>query len=129
MQPRILLVEDQQIVAEDIRRRLSGFGFDVPAIASSGQEALEQAAELHPDILVTDIVLQGTMDGIEAAREIRKRFDIPVVYLTAYTDEPTVQRARSTDPTGYLIKPFDERELCHRNRSSEACDGEGSDRA
>jgi PAS domain S-box-containing protein len=111
MQPRILLVEDQQIVAEDIRRRLSGFGFDVPAIASSGQEALEQAAELHPDILVTDIVLQGTMDGIEAAREIRKRFDIPVVYLTAYTDEPTVQRARSTDPTGYLIKPFDEREL------------------
>jgi CheY-like chemotaxis protein len=79
MQPRILLVEDQQIVAEDIRRRLSGFGFDVPAIASSGQEALEQAAELHPDILVTDIVLQGTMDGIEAAREIRKRFDIPVV--------------------------------------------------
>ena len=111
MQPRILLVEDQQIVAEDVRRRLSAFGFDVTAIVSSGQEAVERAAELRPDLLVMDVVLQGTMDGIEAAREIRKRYDIPVVYLTAYTDEQTVQRAQTTDPTGYLIKPYDEREL------------------
>jgi len=111
MQPRILLVEDQQIIAEDIRRRLSALGFEVPAAVSSGREAIERAEELQPDILVMDVVLQGAMDGIEAAREIRKRFDIPVVYLSAYTDESTVQRARSTEPIGYLIKPFDEREL------------------
>jgi PAS domain S-box-containing protein len=109
--PIILLIEDEAIVAADIRARLTALGYSVPAIAASAEEAVQRAHELHPDILVVDIVLEGLIDGVEAVRQIRTRLDIPVVYLTAYADEKTVERAKLTEPVGYILKPFDEREL------------------
>ena len=109
--PSILVVEDEQIVAADILRRLERMGYRVPAVASSGEEAIARVEELRPDLLLMDIVLQGPADGVQVAQEIRTRVDLPVVYLTAYTDQETVRRAKQTQPFGFLIKPFDEREL------------------
>ena len=109
--PIILLIEDEAIVAADIRARLTALGYSVPAIAASAEEAVQRAHELHPDIMVADIVLEGTLDGVDAVQQIRKKMDIPVVYLTAYADELRVQRAKVTEPVGYVLKPFDEREL------------------
>jgi PAS domain S-box-containing protein len=107
----ILIVEDERITAEDIRLSLGGFGYSVTGIASSGGEAVKKAGELHPDLVLMDIVLGGDMDGIEAAERIRARFNIPVVYLTAHADERTLERAKVTQPFGYILKPFDVREL------------------
>jgi len=109
--PQILVVEDEGIVATGIRNMLKSLGYAVPAVASSGKEALKKAAETHPDLVLMDIVLEGDMDGIQAAEQIRARFNVPVVYLTAYADDATVQRAKMTAPYGYLLKPFNEREL------------------
>jgi PAS domain S-box-containing protein len=109
--PSILVVEDEQIVAADILRRLERMGYRVPAVASTGEEAIARVEEFHPDLLLMDIVLQGPTDGVQAAQEIRTRVDLPIVYLTAYTDQETVRRAKQTQPSGFLIKPFDEREL------------------
>lgn len=108
---QILVVEDEIIVAENIRRRLQKLGYSVPLTVSSGEMAIKKAEENKPDIVLMDIVLQGEMDGIEAAEQIRSRFNIPIVYLTAYSDEKTLQRAKITEPFGYIIKPFKEREL------------------
>ncbi|BBD64452.1 PAS/PAC sensor hybrid histidine kinase [Nostoc commune NIES-4072] len=108
---KILVVEDEAIVAKDLQLRLIKFGYTVPAIASSGEEAINKAVEISPDLVLMDIKLKGTMDGIEAAEEIYKRLDIPVIYLTAYADENTLTRAKITEPFAYLIKPFKEREL------------------
>jgi two-component system cell cycle sensor histidine kinase/response regulator CckA len=109
--PRILVVEDENIVALDIQRDLISFGYAVPATAASGEEAIEKAAALRPDLVLMDIRLRGAIDGVEAAEEIRTRFDIPAIYLTAYADPATLSRARLTGALGYLIKPFGEREL------------------
>ncbi len=124
---RILVVEDEAITALDIRGRLQRLGYSVPAIASTGADAVRRVEETQPDLVLMDIRLQDGMDGIEAAEAIRARFDIPVIYLTAYTDEETVRRARLTEPFGYLLKPFEERELyttiemaLHRHRSEVA---------
>ena len=108
---QILVVEDEGIVAKDIQERLKRLGYAVPVVVSSGEEALRQAAATPPDLVPMDIRLQGEMDGVEAADHLRTRFQVPVVYLTAYADEPTLQRAKATEPFGYLLKPFDEREL------------------
>lgn len=110
-QARILVVEDESIVALDIQDRLEAMGYEVPITVASGEKAIEQARLLHPDLVLMDIQLQGRMDGVEAADQIRQRFGIPVVYLTANADHPTVQRAKLTEPFGYVIKPFEEREL------------------
>jgi PAS domain S-box-containing protein len=107
----ILVVEDEAIVAKDLRNRLQRFGYMVPAVASSGQEAVNKALELRPDLVLMDIRLKGQMDGVEAAEEIHKHLDVPVIYLTAYADDNTLERAKITDPFGYLLKPFKEREL------------------
>ena len=109
--PQILVVEDEGIVATGIRNMLGTLGYSVPAVVASGEEAVKKAAEMHPDLVLMDIVLKGDMDGIQAAEQIRARFNIPVVYLTAYADETTVKRAKMTAPYGYLLKPFNEREL------------------
>jgi PAS domain S-box-containing protein len=109
--PTILVVEDEQIVAADIQSRLEQYGYRVPGIISSGEEALRRIGELRPDLLLMDIVLEGPLDGIQTVQEIRSQHDVPVVYLTAYTDEETVRRAKATRPQGLVIKPFDEREL------------------
>ncbi|MBD2211824.1 response regulator [Nostoc linckia FACHB-104] len=107
----ILIVEDEAIVAKDLRNRLTRFGYTVPGVASSGQEAINKALELSPDLVLMDIKLKGQMDGIQAADEIHKHLDIPIIYLTAYADDNTLERAKITDPFGYLLKPFKEREL------------------
>jgi PAS domain S-box-containing protein len=107
---KVLVVEDEGIVALEIQDRLTGFGYR-SMIASSGEEAIKKAVEFHPDIVLMDIMLKGGMDGIEAAGEIKKSMDIPIVYLTAYSDETTIERAKITQPFGYLIKPFQPREL------------------
>jgi len=108
---QILVVEDDNIVVRELRDRLQSLGYAVSAVASYGEEVIEKAAETRPDLVLMDIKLRGDMDGVEAAQEIRDRFDIPVVYLTAYADEDTLQRAKITEPYGYIIKPFEEREL------------------
>ena len=108
---QILVVEDEHIVAKDIQYRLQGLGYHIPAVASSGEEALQKAEETRPDLVLMDIRLKGPMNGVEAAEELRRRFNIPVVYLTAYADDHTLHRAKVTEPFGYLLKPFEEREL------------------
>ena len=116
---RILVVEDERITAEDIKDGLKRLGYEVPAVVYSGEDAVRKAKELQPDLVLMDIKLEGEMDGIEAAGEIKKHFDIPVIYLTAYSDENTLERARQTDPSGYVLKepsgfvhkPFKESEL------------------
>jgi len=108
---KILVVEDEVITAKDIAETLKSQGYDVPAIALSGEEAIQKAEAIRPDLVLMDIVLKGDVDGIAAARQIRDRFDIPVVYLTAYADSEIVKRARITEPFGYIIKPFEAREL------------------
>lgn len=108
---RVLVVEDEQIVALELKDRLSRAGHEVPACAASAEEAIEAAERFRPDLLLMDIKLQGDMDGIAAAEAIRKRFDVPVIYLTAFADSRTVERAQGTEPFGYILKPFDEREL------------------
>jgi len=108
---QILVVEDNKIVAKDAQNRLNRSGYGVTAVVSSGEEAIQKAAEMHPDLVLMDVVLKGDMDGVEAAQHIRTQLDIPVVYLTAYADEDTLQRAKVTEPFGYVLKPFEDREL------------------
>ncbi len=108
---RIMVVEDERIIAEDIKRSLLNMGYEVPAIASSGEDAIRKAKELMPDLVLMDIVLREKMNGIDAAGHLRSIFNIPVIYLTAFADEKTLERAKVTEPFGYIIKPFEDREL------------------
>jgi PAS domain S-box-containing protein len=108
---RILIVEDENIVAVDIKDRLEYLGYTVSEHATAGQEAIMKAGETSPDLVLMDIMLKGDMDGVEAAEQIRLNFDIPVVYLTAYADVKTLERAKITEPYGYILKPFEEREM------------------
>ncbi|MEN9223969.1 MAG: response regulator [Thermostichus sp. HHBFW_bins_43] len=107
----ILVAEDEKIIAKDIANVLKKFGYTVPAIASSGEEAIRRLEEAPVDLVLMDIVLKGDVDGIEAAKQITERFNIPVVHLTAYADDDTLSRVKETRPFGYIIKPFKEREL------------------
>ena len=108
---RILVVEDENIVALDITNRLKKLGYDVPAVSSSGEDAINKALELRPDLILMDIRLKGEMDGVTAAEKIRSQLEVPIIYVTAYADETTLERAKITAPYGYLLKPFEEREL------------------
>jgi PAS domain S-box-containing protein len=108
---KILVVEDEHIVAMDLMSRLRNLGYEVPDSASSGEEAIEKAGRTRPDLVLMDIFLNGEMDGIQAAGHIRSRYNIPIIYLTAYADSNTLQRAKVTEPFGYVLKPFEEREL------------------
>jgi PAS domain S-box-containing protein len=116
---KILVVEDERITGEDIKMGLESAGYTVPSIVSSGEEAIQEVEKFLPDLVLMDIRLNGEMDGIEAAENIRSRFKIPVIYLTAYSDENTVKRAKETQPSGFIIKkpfgflhkPFDDNEL------------------
>ena len=107
----ILIVEDERIVAEDIQRSLQKMGYSVSAIVSSGEEAISKAERLKPDLVLMDIVLEGKMNGIAAASQIRSRFNIPVVYLTAYSGEKLLEQAKTTEAYGYIIKPFGDKDL------------------
>ena len=108
---QVLIVEDEAIVSMDLRYKLESLGYCVPAAISSGEEAVEAASQLHPDVVLMDIRLSGEMDGVAAAEEIWRRFNIPVVYLTSYADQDTLERANTTVPSGYILKPFDDAEL------------------
>jgi two-component system cell cycle sensor histidine kinase/response regulator CckA len=108
---QILIVEDDAVISMELEERLKGLGYAVCGVTAYGEEAVTQAAELHPDLVLMDIKLRGAMDGIEAAAQIGARFDIPVLYLTAYADEQTLERAKLTEPFGYVLKPFEERRL------------------
>ena len=108
---QVLIVEDERIVAEDIKTKLEHVGYAVAGIASSGEESIQKAEKLQPDLMLMDIVLEGKMDGIEAAEIIHSRLNIPVVYLTAHSDKKTWGRARVTEPFGYIIKPFETKDL------------------
>ena len=107
----VMVVEDELIVAEDLTHWLTSLGYTVGARATTGRGAVQQCEETRPDLILMDILLPGDMDGIQAAEIIRRRFDIPVVYLTASSDDATLSRAKVTEPFGYIMKPFDERGL------------------
>ena len=109
--PRILVVEDETIVALDIRVQLARQGYEPVGHAIRGEQAVAMAEALHPDLVLMDIQLGGEMDGIEAALAIRARQSIPVVFLTAFAEDETLERAKRAEPAGYVIKPFSEREL------------------
>ncbi|WP_048110161.1 response regulator [Methanosarcina barkeri] len=108
---KILVVEDQAIVALNIKIRLKNLGYAVPSTAVSGEEAIREAELTNADLILMDIMLKGDMDGIEAARIIKSRFGIPIIYLTACTDFETLERANLTDAEGYISKPFKEEDL------------------
>lgn len=107
----ILVVEDEPLIAEDLVQSLNDFGYSVVGVASNASEAVHMAMESGPDLILMDIVLGGDSDGIEAAAEIKSRLSIPIVYVTAYTDEALLQRAKETRPAGYVVKPFRTSEL------------------
>ncbi|MEA2754545.1 MAG: hypothetical protein QOJ54_834 [Aliidongia sp.] len=108
---RIMVVEDERIVALHLRQQLMKLGYDVPAPVSSGEQALRQVEALKPQLILMDIHIDGAIDGIETAARIPADSHIPVIYLTAYSEQATLDRARTTKPYGYLVKPFSEREL------------------
>jgi CheY-like chemotaxis protein len=108
----IMIVEDETIVAEDLRQRLSALGYEVSATIGSSEEALARVEALSPDLVLMDIVLEGSaMDGIETARSIQAKRDVPIIFVTAFADDATLHRAKTTEPFAYILKPFNEREL------------------
>lgn len=109
--PRILIVEDESIVALDMRYRLQTLGYEVLGLCDNGDDAVRETLAKKPDLVLMDIQLKGEMDGIQAAQRIRQDADIPVVYVTAFADKETLQRVKNTQPFGYIIKPFQEREV------------------
>ncbi|WP_211529653.1 hybrid sensor histidine kinase/response regulator [Methanocalculus chunghsingensis] len=108
---KVWIVEDEAIIAMDLKRRLQGMGYTVLGISGYAEDAIEKIREYTPDLVMMDIILKGEMDGITAAEIIRRELHIPVVYLTAYDDESTVHRVEETEPFGYIIKPFEEQNL------------------
>ena len=108
---RIMVVEDEAIVALDIQNRLRGMGYDAELMAATGEEAVRLARKAQPDLILMDVMLGPGIDGIEAAAKIREDVHLPVVFVTAYADDSTLDRAKGTGPFGYIIKPFDDREL------------------
>jgi PAS domain S-box-containing protein len=108
---QILVVEDEMITGMDIQNRLKNLGYNVPVVVSSGSEAIKKVKENNPDLVLMDINLNGEMDGVEASSKIHSFSDIPVIYLTAYSDDNTLERAKITEPYAYIVKPFKDREL------------------
>ena len=108
---RILVIEDEALVADDMREMLNGIGYEVPGVADTGEGAIALADEHHPDLVLMDINLSGTMDGITAGGEIRSRWGIPVIYVTAFATQAIIDRAKKTTPSGYILKPFNERQI------------------
>jgi two-component system response regulator LytT len=107
----VLVVEDESIVAKDIQNSLKKLGYSVPSIENSGEDAIDAAGQYKPDLILMDIMLKGEISGIDAAEQIRTRYHIPVIFLTAYADESTLSKAKVTEPYGYIIKPFKEIDL------------------
>ena len=110
-EPRVLIVEDETLIAEELQERMERFGFSVIAAVDNAEESIAIAANERPDLILMDIRLKGEKDGVHAAEQIRQRVDVPIIYLTAYSDRATLDRAKHTNPYGYVLKPFHEREL------------------
>lgn len=108
---KIFISEDETIIAKDLEERLKRLGYTVSGMAATGEKTLKGIEETKPDIILLDIVLKGPMDGIEIADYVRRNYDIPIIFLTAYADAETLQRAKLTEPFGYILKPFEQREL------------------
>lgn len=111
MVEKILVVEDDSIIALTIQGRLKQFGYEVVGRASTGEDALKKVKDLQPDLVLMDIHIKGPMDGIQTAERVYGFYNIPVVYLTAYSDEKTLERAQKTSPFGYVVKPFNDETL------------------
>lgn len=111
---KILIVEDETIVAKDLQQKLTKLGYDIPTTISTGEEAIKQAKQLDLDLVLMDIKLDEEIDGIQAAEQIHNQFDVPIIFLTAYGDKKTLERAKKTEPHGYIMKPFNIKEL-HSN--------------
>ena len=109
--PRALIVEDEILIAEELKARLSLLGFSVIAAVDSGEEGIAIATRERPDLVLMDIRLKGKKDGVQAAEEIHQQVDVPIVYLTAHSDRLTVDRAKGTEYDGFILKPFRAREL------------------
>jgi CheY-like chemotaxis protein len=107
----IMIVEDEGVVSIDIRNMLKKAGYNIAAVAFHGEEAVMKAEQSNPDLVLMDIGLKGEIDGIEAAKRIRNRFKIPVVFLTGFADDATVAKAQEVNPSGFIIKPINEEEL------------------
>ena len=123
----ILVVEDERIVAMALEKALRRMRYSVVGITDSGQDAVRKATQTQPDVVLMDIRLRGPIDGIEAAAQIQSQGDVPIVYLTAYADDETLQQAKITEPYGYVLKPFEERGGHHRGHTGPG-DGDESRR-
>jgi two-component system, response regulator PdtaR len=108
---KILIVEDEIIIAIDLKIRLENLGYYVPGIAVNGRDAIKKTAEKNPDIVLMDILLDGETDGIEVAQRIHNQYNIPIIYLTGSQNNSTLERAKTTEPYGYINKPFDNIEI------------------
>ena len=109
--PRILIAEDESVIAIDLAKTLEKLSYNVVGSSRNGKDVIKKAGELEPDLILMDILLDGKITGIQAAEKIMSTFDIPVIYLTAYADPATLEKAKLTEPFGYVLKPFDERTL------------------
>lgn len=108
---QIFIVEDEKIVAEDLKRMLERMGYEIVGSAGNGETALKEIEATKPHLVLMDIRIQGSLDGIDVAEHVFAQFNIPVIYLTAYADDVTVDRAKSTLASGYIMKPFEEKGL------------------
>jgi signal transduction histidine kinase len=108
---RILIVEDETLVSFDLKNIICNLGYEVIGVVRTGEEAFSKAFDTKPDIVLMDIMLSGKLNGIEAAEQIKKSIDVPIIYLTAYADKETLHDAKLTEPYGYIIKPFEERSI------------------
>lgn len=109
--PRAIIVEDEALVAEELSDRLTSLGFSVVGVVDSAEDAVASTLDQRPDLVLMDIRLKGKKDGIQAADEIRRLVKVPIIFLTAYSDRVTLDRAKNAEPYGYVLKPFHEREL------------------
>jgi len=110
-EPRALIVEDEILIAEELRERLSRLGFSVIAAVDTAEEGIAIATSERPDLVLMDVRLKGEKDGVQAAKEIRQQVDVPIVFVTAYSDRLTVDRAKGTEHDAYILKPFQRSEL------------------
>jgi len=108
---KILIVEDELIIAQFIQKILVKYKYEVSAIVSSGEEAIRTVEKIMPDLVLMDIMLSGKLSGVEAATQINNSFGVPIIFLTAYADEKTLEGAISADPYGYLVKPVREKDI------------------
>lgn len=108
---KVMVVEDEFIIALDIKDVVRGFGYNVVAVATSGNDAVEKASKFKPELVLMDIMLKGKIDGVEAAEIIRQKLDIPIIFVSSFSDEESVVRASKVSDYGYLIKPFDNKQL------------------